>query len=266
MGSTFSAVTALTPTGERSFDGDVHPDWTIAGKPNGGYLLAIMGRAAVIDGPHPHVIAASATYLRPPDPGPVQIVADVLRAGRSASQLRVRMLQDDATCVDALLTTSELHPDTEPYWSGVTLPDVADPDECLRVPSTSPTGLPVPIMDQVDLRLDPADAGFARGAPSGRGQLSGWLELPGDEAFDPVSLLYAVDAFPPATFEVAPSGWVPTLQLSAYVRALPVPGRVRVLHRAQLIDAQKVDEVCSVWDARGRLVAQSTQLAGIRLG
>ncbi len=134
------------------------------------------------------------------------------------------------------------------------------------MPGTSPTGLPVPIMDQVDLRIDPADTGFARGEPSGRGELKGWLVLPGDEAFDPISLLYAVDAFPPATFEVAASGWVPTLQLSVYVRALPAPGPVRVLHKAQLIDAQKVDEVCSVWDGRGRLVAQGTQLAAIRLG
>jgi hypothetical protein len=39
-----------------------------------------------------------------------------------------------------------------------------------------------------------------------------------------------------------------------------------VLQRAQLIDAQRVDEACFVWDSAGRLVAQSTQLAGIRLG
>jgi hypothetical protein len=270
MGSTFSAVTALTPTGSdssaaASYDADVHPDWTIAGKPNGGYLLAILGRAAVAAGPHPHVIAASATYLRPPDPGPVQIIAELLRGGRSASQLRVRMLQGDATCIESLITTSELQRDTEPYWSGVAVPDIADADQCLRVPSISPTGLPVPIMDQIDLRLDPADTGFARGEPSGRGELRGWLALPGDEAFDPISLLFAVDAFPPATFEVAPSGWVPTLQLSAYVRALPEPGAVRVVHRAQLIAAEKVDEVCSVWDHRGQLVAQGSQLAGIRL-
>jgi acyl-coenzyme A thioesterase PaaI-like protein len=266
MGSSFSAVTALAAAGSGRFDADVHPDWTINNKPNGGYLLAILGRAAVTAGPHPHVIAAGATYLRPPDPGQVQVAAEVLRAGRSASQLRVRMLQDDATCVEALITTSELHADTEPYWSGLAVPAVADPEQCLRVPSTSPTGLPVPIMDQIDLRIDPADTGFARGEPSGRGELKGWLGLPGDEAFDPISLLYAVDAFPPATFEVAASGWVPTLQLSAYVRALPAPGPVRIVHKAQLIDAQKVDEVCSVWDARGRLVAQGTQLAGIRLG
>ena len=38
------------------------------------------------------------------------------------------------------------------------------------------------------------------------------------------------------------------------------------LARAQLIDAQRVDETCFVWDSTGRLVAQGTQLAGVRLG
>ena len=75
-----------------------------------------------------------------------------------------------------------------------------------------------------------------------------------------------MDAFPPATFEIEPTGWVPTLELTAYVRALPAPGPVRILQKAQLIEGQRVDETCLVWDSRGRLVAQATQLAGIRLG
>jgi hypothetical protein len=41
---------------------------------------------------------------------------------------------------------------------------------------------------------------------------------------------------------------------------------VQVLQTASLIDAQRVDETCWVWDSTGRLVAQGTQLAGIRLG
>jgi hypothetical protein len=267
MGSRFSAVTAVVPTAPGRFDAEIDPAWTIAGRPNGGYLLAILGRAAAGSGTHPHPIAASATYLRPPDPGPVQLETDVLRAGRTASQVRVRMLQDGAACVEALITTSALDAATEPYWTaGLDVVEVADREHCVRVPAVSPIGTPVPIMDEVELHLDPADTGFARGEPSGRGQLRGWLALPGDEPFDPVSLLYAVDAFPPATFDVAATGWVPTLELTAYVRALPAPGPVRVLHRAQVIDAEKVDEVCFVWDSRERLVAQATQLAGVRLG
>jgi hypothetical protein len=130
----------------------------------------------------------------------------------------------------------------------------------------TPTGLPVPIMDQVDLRLDPAVTGFARGRPSGRGELKGWLTLPDAEPFDPTSLLYVIDALPPATFDIEATGWVPTLELTGYVRALPAPGPVRVLQKAHVVDAHKVDESCFVWDGTGRLVAQGTQLAAIRLG
>jgi hypothetical protein len=33
---------------------------------------------------------------------------------------------------------------------------------------------------------------------------------------------------------------------------------------ARLVEDGLVDEVCEVWDARGRLVAQATQLAKVR--
>ena len=263
----FSTVSALVPVAPGSFDASVHPEYTIGGKANGGYLLAMMGAAAATVGPHEHVIAASAHYLHSPDPGPVTVDAEVLRAGRSASQSRVRMLQDGRECVEALITTSRLLSDTNAYWDGG-LPDpgTAQMVDCARIPGVNPRGLRVAIMDQVDLRIEPAYLGFASGRPSGRGELRGWLTLPHGESFDPASLLYAVDAFPPATFDIEMSGWVPTLELTVYVRALPAPGPVRILQKAQLIDAQRVDEACHVWDSSGRLVAHGTQLAGIRLG
>jgi acyl-coenzyme A thioesterase PaaI-like protein len=263
----FAAITALVPEGTGRFSGEVHPEWTIAGKPNGGYLLGMLGRAAEAIGPHEHVIAASAHYLRSPEPGPVVVEADVLRAGRTASQVHARMSQRDAVCIEALVTTSRLDPDSKPYWAeGAPQPGTAGFTESIRLPAVSPAGFRVAIMDQVDLRIEPGSLGFAAGAPSGRGELRGWLALPYDEPFDPVSLTYAVDSFPPATFDIELSGWVPTLELTVYVRALPAPGPVQVLQRAQLIDAQRVDEACWVWDCTGRLVAHGTQLAGIRLG
>ena len=263
----FSSAIALSAVGDGSFVADVHPEYTIGGKPNGGYLLAMMGSAASAVGPHKQVIAASAHYLHSPDPGPVTVEVSVLRAGRSASQSRVRLLQGGRACVEALVTTSLLDPLTQPYWAGG-LPDpgTATPDDCVRIPGVNAQGLRVAINDQVDLRIEPDHLGFASGRPSGRGELRGWLSLPNGEPFDPSSLLYAVDAFPPATFDIETSGWVPTLELTAYVRALPAPGPVRVLQKAHLIDAQRVDESCYVWDSSGRLVAHSTQLAGIRLG
>jgi acyl-coenzyme A thioesterase PaaI-like protein len=265
----FAEVSRLTPGEPVRFDATVSPEWTIAGRPNGGYLLALACRAAVAVSAHPHVIAASAHYLRSPDPGPVVLDAEVLRAGRSASQVRARLSQGGRSCVEALVTTSTLEHAAAPYWDrGAPHPGTAGFDDCVRLTSDGPNGLHVAIMDQVDMRLEPTSLGFAAGRPSGRGELRGWLALPGDEPFDPFSLMYAADAYPPATFDIEASGWVPTLELTVYVRALPAPGPVRVLQRALLIDGQRdgqrVDEECTVWDKTGRLVAQGRQLAAIR--
>jgi hypothetical protein len=263
----FRDVTALEPSGAGRFTATVDPEWTIGGKPNGGYLLATLGRAARSICEHADILAASAHYLHAPDPGPVVIETELLRAGRSATQVQATMLQDGAACVTALLTVGTLRATDEPYWAGgLPARSPARIEDGVALPGAGRTGFRVAIMDQIELRLEPESAGFTTGAPRGRGELRGWLSLGGGEPFDSTALLFAVDAFPPATFDIEFSGWVPTFELTAYLRARPAPGPVQVLQRAQLIDGQRVDEACFVWDSTGRLVAQATQLAGIRLG
>src|SRR5690606_26623255 len=155
--------------------------------------------------------------------------------------------------------------DAPPGWGGAPAPDAPDPPRERRTPSDGPGGAHLPIMERVDIRLDPATAGFTVGRPSGTGELRAVLRFADGRAPDPLALLYAVDALPPAPFEVAgTTGWVPTITLTAYVRALPADGPLVVRQRAGLIEAGTVDEVCEVWDGRGRLVAQATQLAAIR--
>jgi hypothetical protein len=263
----FSAVSAVTQHGPGRYSAEVDPAWTVGAKPNGGYLLSMLARAAAATSVHDHVVVASAHYLHSPDPGSVLIETELLRSGRSASQVRARMEQDGNACVEVLMTISSLTAGSIPYWDRG-LPGLSQPsyEDCPRVIPNLPNGIRVAIMEQVEVRLEPDSRGFTAGRPSGRGELRGWLALPGAEAFDPNALLFAVDAFPPATFDIEFSGWVPTLELTVYVRALPVPGPVRVLQRAQLIEAGRVDESCFIWDMSGRLVAQGTQLAGIRLG
>jgi hypothetical protein len=169
--------------------------------------------------------------------------------------------------VESLITASTVASSAVPYWDGG-VPDrlVVPYEECTPLLPHLPDGTRVAILEQIEVRLDPTSDGFTRGEPSGRGELRGWLALPGGENFDPESLLFAVDAFPPATFDLEFAGWVPTFELTVYVRALPSPGPVRVLQRAQMIADCRVDEACFVWDSRGRLVAHGTQLAGVRLG
>lgn len=254
------------------FHGVIDPGWTVGDKPNGGYLLVMMSRACGLalehaGSGHRDPLAATAHYLRAPEIGSVTITCAVLRAGRGASQVHATLSQADVPCVDATFTLGSLPENPEPpFWTVRELLDVAPYEQCHRIPAMR-DGSPfvVPIMDRSDLRLDPAVLGFALGKPSGEANLRGWISFADGRPADPLGLLFFCDALPPATFELVPTGWVPTLSLSVYVRAQPVSGPLRICQRAHAIDDGRVDETCEVWDASGRLVAQATQLAGIRI-
>jgi acyl-coenzyme A thioesterase PaaI-like protein len=264
--SGFDDATAVRPVAPGRFAADVGPEWSIAGRTNGGYLLALMARAAGAQAGGSAVpVAVTASYLSPTPPGPAQLVVTTLRTGRTSSVHRVELCSADGEArAEALVTLGRLRPDAEPLHDGVPGVDLPPVEECVRLGVEGP-GFAVPLMGVVAQHLDPACVGWQRGSPSGAGEVRGWLALADGRDADPLSLLLAVDALPPATFDLGLGGWVPTLQLSAWVRALPAPGRLRVRQRARLVQDGLVDETCDVWDAQGRLVATGHQLAGVRV-
>lgn len=271
--SEFDSATAVRPgpqPGEHLVD--IDPGWMVGPKPNGGYLLAVAARAAGAtmdaDGVH-HVdpLAATTHYLRAPDPGPATVRTEVLRTGRSASQVRSTIYQGDQPAVDVVFTLGTLSDDEDQAWWVDDSPAVVPPlDECKWIPPNPPgSDFVVSMRDRVDLWLDPAGLGFAVGEPTGRADFRGWTRFRDGREPDPLSLLYFVDSLPPATFDLVMTGWVPTLSLTAYVRARPAPGPLQIRQYARSVDGGRVDEVCDVWDSTGRLVAQATQLAAIRI-
>jgi hypothetical protein len=255
-----------------TYRAQLDPEWTVSGNPHGGYLLAILARAAVAaDGKQPHPLSASAVYASPPEVGPATVVVEPLRRGRTASQSRARLVQGERTRLEALFTLGRLDEADQPRWIDAPPPPVAPPEQCPVSPTEPPgSGVTVAMLNLVEQRLD---------VSSGAGEIRGWLGFADGTPFDPVSLLYVADSFPPATFTLGSVGWVPTLELTAYVRAVPAPGRLRVRQRVRMISAPAgpaptsdrrppmslVDQVCEVWDSRDRLVVQATQLALVRL-
>jgi hypothetical protein len=241
------------------------------GKPNGGYLMAVMARAVEAHlhshgMNHPFPIAASAIYASVPDCGPAELTVEILRSGRSASQALVALTQGGATQVTGQFTFGGLDHDEAPRYEThdeIVVPPFGD---CVRLPSVNPSGFHVGILDGSEQRLDPATLGWASGGPTGHGELRGWVRFEDGTDFDPFSLLFVGDCFPPATFNLGSVGWVPTLQLSVYVRALPAPGPLRVRQSITVVHGRLVDEVCHVIDSDGTLVAQATQLAQARFG
>jgi len=189
-----------------------------------------------------------------------------LREGRSASQFRVGLTQDGELKAETTFALGDLSAvDPTPQWAAQTLPAPVRPfDQCPRFLPPQEV-FPVQILEHVALHLEPEALAFTAGQPRGLGLLTGWLDLPGGADFDSTSLLLAADCFPPATFDIELTGWVPTLELSTYVRALPAPGPVQIHFQANLIQGNRVDETCTIRDSAGNVVAQSHQLAGIRL-
>lgn len=270
-GNFFDDATAVRPREDgRTFDVDLDRAWTIGpDKPNGGYLLATIGRAAVAGvqaagGSQPHVVAANVSYVSSPSVGPASVVVEVLRVGRTASQARARLVQNEAVMVDAMFTLGRLVEGSAPFWGDVPPVELVPEDETQSRPMGPPGDGPS-IRDRVTITFDPSSLGFTTGAPSGRGEFKGWLRFADGRDFDPLSLLFVVDAFPPATFDLVFTGWVPTLNLTAYVRAVPAPGPLRMRFRVGLVADGFADEVMEVWDSAGNLVAQSTQLTALRI-
>ena len=246
-----------------SYAVDLDGSWSIGGKPHGGYLLATMVGLA-LDEDHPHPMAVSAHYVASPDAGPASVEVERLRTGRRVASSRLRMVQDDATRVEVLLSSGRFSADATPYWSTGGAPELPPLEDCPRAPAEGPTGMRVGHLDHVESRVDPMSMLWAVGEPQRQCEYRAYLRR--DDGDDPsmLDLLVFADALPPITFDLGLMGWVPTIELTVLLRALPAPGWVTAVQRGRLLQDGWLDEECDLWDSEGRLVAQARQLAGYR--
>ncbi|HVV18376.1 MAG TPA: thioesterase family protein [Pseudonocardiaceae bacterium] len=253
----------MRSTGDGEFAVAIDEQWSVGAKPNGGYLLAVLATAAAdhAGGRHPHPTAVSGSFLTAPHGGPASVWVSTLRAGRGATQLHARMTQDGQPCVDALVTLGTL-PDGDPWWTSAAAVDLPAELDCVRQPPHVPgTDMKLPLMEVLEQRLDPA----ALRGRTGTGTIAGWQRLADGTDWDPFSLLVALDSLPPVSLDLGMSGWVPTVQFTAYLRGLPAPGPLRTSVRAHQINGDRMDEAAFTWDSKGRLVGQATQIAGVRI-
>jgi acyl-CoA thioesterase len=116
-------------------------------------------------------------------------------------------------------------------------------------------------MQSVEIRLHP-DTGWIRGEPSGSGETTGWLRFVDGRDPDVWALPLFADAFPPSIFELhVGQSWVPTLELTVHVRAVPAPGWLRGRFSTRFLTNGFFEEDGELWDSGGRLVAISRQHA-----
>ncbi|MER6385558.1 thioesterase family protein [Streptomyces sp. NPDC001127] len=254
------------------YDIDLSADWTIFGAVNGGFLLAVLGRALADALPHPDPFTISAHYLTASRPGPAVVRTETVRTGRTLSTGQASLFQYDeqgneVERIRVLASYGDLAALPADVRTTATPPAFPPLEQCF-----GPDDGPAPvdggsaIADRLMIKLDPATLGWALGAPSGKGEMRAWFGLADGRDADPLSLLLAVDALPPTAFEIGIQGWVPTVELTVHVRHRPAPGPLRVSITTRNLAGGFLEEDAEVWDSEDRMVAQSRQLARVRLG
>ncbi|MYQ51383.1 MULTISPECIES: thioesterase family protein [unclassified Streptomyces] len=265
--SEFDRDTAVTLREKGVYDAELSAGWTIIQAVNGGYLLAMLGRALSDALPHSDPFSVSAHYLTASAPGPAVIRTQTVRTGRTLSTGQASLFQyaEDGTEVErirVLATYGDLDGLTDEVRTSAEPPAIPPREDCLG-PGDGPAPIPgsSAITERLDIKLDPATVGWAVGAPSGKGEMRGWFGLADGRDPDPFSLLLTVDALPPTAFELGLKGWTPTIELTTHIRCRPAPGPLRVSITTRNLAGGFLEEDADVWDSAGRLVAQSRQLA-----
>lgn len=269
--SEFDRDTTVTRREPGVYDIDLSAGWTIFNALNGGYLLAVMGRALSDALPHPDPFTISAYYLTASQPGPAVIRTEAVRTGRGLSTGQASLLQCDehgneVERIRVLASYGDLGTLPDDVRTTAKPPAFPPQDQCFGAEDgPAPDDADSPIVDRLMLKIDPATLGWALGAPSGKGEMRAWFGLADGRDADPLALLLAVDALPPTAFEIGITGWVPTVELTAHVRQRPAPGPLRVSITTRNLAGGFLEEDAEVWDSEDRLVAQSRQLARARL-
>lgn len=273
----FDVATRVTALGDGEFTARVHDGWDIGGNANGGYLLALVASALREATGRSLPVALSCHYLGPVNDADVVLETRLVKSGKAFATALATMRQGDrvivtaiGTCGDALpavasTNTGVAHGSTpnavrDIVYSTHSMPDMPSfADSVPRGPTTA--GVPG-LMNNVDVRLHPDDTGFARGEPNGTALVRGWCAFRDERPVDALALTLFCDALPPAMFNVSgPPGWVPTVQLSFFLRGVPDGKPVCAEFVTRQMHNGMFEEDGSMWNASGELIAQSRQLA-----
>lgn len=268
MGYTEATAVVRRDDGSGTYDAAVHPGWDIGGNANGGYLLAIAGRAMADAAGRPDPVTVTAHYLSPGKPGPLEVRTEVVKEGKRFATIRATLTDGTGKPLIAVLGTfGDLDPEKADDWPTLVQsapPDLPSVEECRRM-ARAPVGDeagPPDFINSIQLLLHPEDAGFVGGRKSGVMRVRGWFDLRDGVPVGTIGLLTAVDAFPPTIFNTdLPVAWVPTVELTAHIRARPAPGWLRCAFTTRFVTGGFIEEDGEVWDETGTLVAQSRQLA-----
>ncbi|HEV7731828.1 MAG TPA: thioesterase family protein [Candidatus Binatia bacterium] len=258
--SRFADDTAVRTIGDHRYGATMQRGWWVERGPNGGYLAAVVLRAITTDVADAARRPRSLTvhYLRPPREGPVEIIVQAERIGRTTTVTTARMTQDDALI---LLATAVLAIDQPgPTFAHLPLPEVPPPDALPSFPvgERHPT---IRARYEQRVAIGPLPLGDT---PAERAVSGGWIRLADPEPTDTHVIAAFTDAWLPAIFTTLSTlVGVPTIDLTIHFRDAPPSAHDWCFVRFTSRHAADgfVEEDGEIWSRDGRLLAQSRQMA-----
>src|SRR5699024_2131678 len=181
------------------------------------------------------------------------------KLGRQVCVIQVRLEQRGHGCLDAAVTLGK-HPAGQPLFDDLPEMPAEPPTGALSLTGPDTAGA-FNLRHGCEVRVDPGTAGYL----AGRGDQPPLMRLwarPRHAGPDPYFALLAGDINPPVVFnKTATTGWAPSVQLTAQLRARPAAGWLRIHVACRTINGGWFDSDATVMDTTGRLVCQARQLA-----
>ncbi len=257
----FDRDISLTERERTRFTGNITDNWSINGIPNGGYILAILANAMLQHSDKRSTPIVTTNYFSRCTPGAADLSVEEFSRSTQFNRFQAKLNQEGKERVRSLGTFADEKIDCfiERYESSI--PPISPLEECVAAPEFPA----LTILNQVDIRLDPACAGWMLGKLTDRSEMKGWITFRDERPFDLLSVLMFMDAFPPPVFtSQGMMGWVPTIELTVNVRKIPQTRWLKGQFRTRFITCGLLESDGEMWDEAGNLIAISRQIAQFR--
>lgn len=268
----FSEACEPRSLGDGTFTAPLRSEWSIGGRPHGGFLIALLARTATTmladHGENVEPLAVSAEFLRATGLGPALLRTEIRKAGRQTTVVSVRLEQRGRTCVESMVTVGRL-PVQRALWSDLPMLPAEPPANAVPLGDNMGRGV-FRLTEDCEVRVDASTAPFLTGRrlrlpsspkePASSLRMRLWVR-PRTADVDPYFVLLAGDINPPVPFSLGRTGWSPTVQMTSLVRTRPAPGWLRVQVDCRAVYGNWFDSDATVLDSAGHLVGQSRQLA-----
>lgn len=274
MGGTFAEDVAVEPAGEGRYAANLGHSWDLAPLPQGGVVVAFGLRAAAaeIADPDHRLRTCTAVFAGRVSAGLLEISVEVLRHGRSATQVAASVRNQGSHAGVNLLAVFGGRR-RGPSFVDVSAPEVPPPTACRSYRDPVPPGVsmpePLPFWTRVEGRAALGHAPWEEYAPNGS-EVATWLRFDRppvltDGSLDPLALVVLADRMPGSVGErlgrQSEPWFAPSADLTVHLFE-PLRSEWVLAHdRARWADDGWASIETTLWSEEGTLVAYGTQMA-----